>query len=50
MKIGWLVYRSYYDDDNNCIDLDVEFHKVKPEYYSGRCVQIVYSEVVEDAN
>ena len=42
MKIGWLVY----DDEYNT----VEFHKEKPRYSSGRWVQIVYHEVIEDAN
>lgn len=47
MKIGWLVYRKHHGDDNELLSEDVKFHSVKPEYYSGRLVQIVYSEVVE---
>lgn len=45
MKIGWLVI-----DTNSSLYEYIEFYKEKPEYYSGRLVQIVYTEVIEDAN
>lgn len=41
MKIGWLVIEtSDYDNEETTV-----FYKVKPEYYSGRLVQIVYAEI-----
>lgn len=49
MKIGWLVYSKYYGDDNELWSEDVEFYSIKPDYYSGKLVQIVYAEI-EDAN
>ena len=48
MKIGWLVYTHYYDDDCKKHDMGVEFYKVKPDYYSGELVQIVYLEVISN--
>lgn len=44
MKIGWLLYEVGYDFNET-----VEFFTVKPEYYSGRLVQIAYAEII-DAN
>ena len=39
MKIGWLLY----DDEYNT----VEFHEEYAPEYTGRWVQIVYSEVLK---
>lgn len=50
MKIGWLVYSSYYDDDGVKHFMGIEFYEEKPDYYSGKLVQIVYTEVIPHAN
>jgi hypothetical protein len=48
MKIGWLLYCNYYEHlGEPDFEFSVEFYKEKPEYYSGRLVQIVYAEVIE---
>ena len=47
MKIGWILYEGYYDDSIYHESKVVQFHKEKPEYYSGKLVQIIYTEVIE---
>lgn len=42
MKIGWLLHTTDYGGNNV-----IEFHKVEPEYYSGKLVQIAYTEIIE---